>query len=195
GVKELIAKMERVRFAACAKPRESGLRASSGSRHAPAQVKREVWKRDGGQCTYVSESGRRCEARGDVEFDHVKEFARGGETTVDDLRLRCRGHNQHVAERTFGAGFMARKRKEAGEARVAAKTAMATREEKERESRLQPHEEEVVPWICALGIHDREARIAARRCHDMAGARIEDRVKRALSFFGARISRTISAGP
>ena len=66
------------------------------------------------------------------------------------------------------------------------------REQKEAESRLQPHEEEVVPWICALGVRENEARIAAKRCHDMAGTRLEDRVKRALSFFGARISRTLS---
>jgi len=52
-----------------------------------------------------------------------------------------------------------------------------------------------VPWICALGIREHEARIAARRCGDMADARLEDRVKRALSFFGARISRTISPVP
>ena len=137
----------------------------------------------------MGDTGHRCEARGDVEFDHAIEVARGGQATLDDLRLRCRGHNQLTAERTFGAGFMARKRKEAAEARAAAKAARARiREEKEKEPRLLPHEEEVVPWICALGIHEKEARIAARRCNDMADTRIEDRVKRALTFFGARIS-------
>jgi hypothetical protein len=192
AVRELIARMERVRFGACTKPRSGQHRQNSASRYIPAEVQRAVWKRDGGQCTYVSESGHRCEAHGDVEFDHVIEVARGGEATVDGIRLRCRGHNQFTAERTFGAGFMARKRKEAAEARAAAKAErVRAREEKERESRLQPHEEEVVPWICALGIHEKEARIAAKRCNDMAGARLEDRVKRALSFFGARIGRKV----
>ena len=192
AVKELITRMERVRFGACTKPRSKKQDQSNDPRRIPAEVKRAVWQRDGGQCTFVSESGHRCEARGDVEFDHVIEVARGGQATETDLRLRCRGHNQLTAERTFGAGFMAQKRKEAAEARAAAKAERARiREEKEIESRLQPHEEEVVPWICALGMHEKEARIAARRCSDMAGARLEDRVKRALSFFGARISRTV----
>ena len=65
-------------------PRRGGRRADPGSRHVAADVKRAVWKRDDGQCTYESESGRRCEARGNLQFDHVKEFARGGEATVDE---------------------------------------------------------------------------------------------------------------
>src|SRR5436190_2161641 len=132
AVKELIARMERVRFGACSKPRSGRQRRGSDPRHVPAELKRAVWQRDGGQCTFTSESGRRCEVRGEVEFDHVTEVARGGETTVDGLRLRCRVHNQLTAERTFGAGFMARKRKEAAEARAAAKAAkVKAREEKE----------------------------------------------------------------
>jgi hypothetical protein len=195
AVKELITRMERVRFGACTKPRSGKHNRSNDPRRIPAEVKRAVWNRDGGQCTFVSESGHRCEARGDVEFDHVIEVARGGQATEATSAPLPR-HNQLTAERTFGAGFMAQKRKEAAEARAAAKAARArAREEKERESRLEPHEEEVVPWICALGMHEKEARIAARRCSDMAGARLEDRVKRALSFFGARISRTISPVP
>jgi 5-methylcytosine-specific restriction endonuclease McrA len=101
--------MERVRFGACDKPRKGG-GTSSDPRHIPAEVKRGVFKRDGGQCTYTSESGHRCEARGDVEFDHKTEVARGGGSTVDDVQLRCRGHNQFTAEQTFGAGFMQAKR-------------------------------------------------------------------------------------
>ena len=196
AVEALVAKMERVRFGACDKPRKGGSQASTDPRYVSAETKRTVWKRDGGQCTYVSESGHRCEATGDVQFDHVVEVARGGQSTVDNIRLRCLGHNQHTAEKTFGAGFMAEKRKEAAEARTRAKAERARiREEKAEANRLQPHEEEVVPWICALGIREHEARIAARRCGDMADARLEDRVKRALSFFGARISRTISPVP
>jgi len=71
---------------------------------------REVWKRDQGRCAYVSPAGRRCESRWMLEFDHVHEFARGGEATVDNVRLLCRAHNQYLAECTFGAGFMDEKR-------------------------------------------------------------------------------------
>jgi hypothetical protein len=44
--------------------------------------------------------------------------ARGGEATAENLRLRCRAHNGYAAERTFGAGFMERKRAEAQGARA-----------------------------------------------------------------------------
>jgi len=76
-------------------------------------VKRAVWVRDGGQCTFVSDKGHRCEARSSLEWDHIQEFARGGEATVEGIRLRCRAHNQYTAEQTFGAGFMQAKRDQA----------------------------------------------------------------------------------
>ena len=80
------------------------------SRGIPAHVRRAVWERDGGRCTFVSESGHRCAARRGLEYDHVVPFARGGVSTVDGLRLRCRAHNQYEAEQAFGADFMRGKR-------------------------------------------------------------------------------------
>jgi hypothetical protein len=195
AVKELVAKMERVRFGACAKPRTNRHRASADSRYVPAEVKRAVWQRDGGQCTFVGDTGHRCEARGDVEFDHVTEFARGGEATVDGLRLRCRGHNQHTAERTFGAEFMRQKRAEAAEARACAKAARervrAEKAERAEQARLHPHQLEVLPYLRKLGCRDGESREAAALCRDMTDASLEDRVKRALSMFGARCGRKV----
>jgi 5-methylcytosine-specific restriction endonuclease McrA len=76
-------------------------------------VKREVWKRDGGQCTFVGRDGHRCGERRFLEFDHVQPVALGGNATVDDLRLRCRVHNQYEAERVFGTEFMTEKREAA----------------------------------------------------------------------------------
>jgi len=67
----------------------------------------------------VSEAGNRCPARTGLEFDHIREFARGGEATVSGIRLRCRAHNQFEAERTFGAEFMRQKRIAAAEVRAA----------------------------------------------------------------------------
>jgi hypothetical protein len=155
-------------------------------------VKRAVWQRDGGQCTFVGDTGHRCEARGDVEFDHVKEFARGGEATVDGLRLRCRGHNQHTAERTFGAEFMRRKRAEArARAKAAREPARAEKAERAEQARLRPHQLEVLPYLRKLGCRDGESREAAALCRDMADASLEDRVRRALSLFGARCGRKV----
>jgi len=82
------------------------------SRHVPAAVARAVYLRDGGCCTFCSEDGRRCAARRFLELDHVTPWATGGETTIENLRLRCRAHtpsgvtkrvNQHSARSYFGA--------------------------------------------------------------------------------------------
>lgn len=88
------------------------------NRHIPAHVRRAVWERDQGRCTFVSASGKRCGEDRFLEFDHINPVARGGRSTVDGLRLRCRAHNQLEAERVFGAEFMARKRREAKLARA-----------------------------------------------------------------------------
>jgi len=101
--------LERQKFAATDEPRPGRPR-SADSRHIPAEVKRAVWERDQGRCTYVSETGHRCEERSGVQFDHIDAYARGGAATVTTIRLRCRAHNQYDAERTFGAEFMRQKR-------------------------------------------------------------------------------------
>jgi 5-methylcytosine-specific restriction endonuclease McrA len=107
----LIANLERRKFGATDNPRDT--RPTSSPRHIPARVRRAVRTRDKGQCTYVSHDGHRCEARTRLEYDHEVPLARGGKTSISNLRLRCRAHNQLEAERTFGAGFMEEKRKTA----------------------------------------------------------------------------------
>jgi 5-methylcytosine-specific restriction endonuclease McrA len=103
---------EKQKFAATTKPRSTH-RPSADSRYIPMPVKGAVWLRDGGQCTFTSETGKRCQARRLLEFDHIVEVARGGASTVDNIRLRCRHHNQYTAEQSFGAGFMKAKREDA----------------------------------------------------------------------------------
>jgi len=122
----LIPQLEQRKFAATNRQQQSPARPSADSRHIPARVRRAVWERDQGQCTFVSETGHRCEARKPLEFDHVQEVARGGEATVAVIRLRCRAHNQYAAECTFGSEFMRHQRIAAAEARAAAR-ALATR--------------------------------------------------------------------
>lgn len=109
----LIPHLEKRKFAATSRPRSSGPRSSTNPRHIPAHVKRTVWERDGGQCTYVSDRGHRCPARSRLEFDHALEVARGGVATVSNTRLLCRSHNQFAAEQAFGAEFMREKREQA----------------------------------------------------------------------------------
>jgi hypothetical protein len=100
--------LEKRRYAQVSEPRPG--RRTKSARHIPAHVRREVWRRDEGRCTFVSDSGHRCESRTRLEFDHVHAVARGGEATVSNLRLRCRPHNQFEAERTYGERFMRGKR-------------------------------------------------------------------------------------
>jgi hypothetical protein len=108
------AELMKRRFAATDRPGPS--RGSADPRHIPAAVKRAVAGRDREQCSFVSDSGKRCEERRFLEYDHEIPVARGGEATVENIRLRCRAHNQYAAERAFGAGFMDDKRRESGRA-------------------------------------------------------------------------------
>ena len=114
-----IREVEKRKLAATNRPRSRPGQPSVAPRHIPAHVRRAVWKRDGGQCTFVSDTGRRCLERKGLQFDHVREVARGGEASVEGIRLLCHAHNQHQAERTFGAEFMRHKRIVAAEAREA----------------------------------------------------------------------------
>ena len=72
-----------------AKPYASG-------RAIPAAVKRQVWQRDAGCCSYVDrETGRRCNSRHLIEIDHILPYALGGGADPGNLRLRCRAHHRH----------------------------------------------------------------------------------------------------
>ncbi|HYJ33314.1 MAG TPA: hypothetical protein VE326_08865 [Candidatus Binatia bacterium] len=103
-----------------AREQVSVVRRAAPRRYIPAHVRRAVWERDQGQCTFVTHAGHRCSARRFLEFDHVEPVARGGKATVNGLRLRCRAHNQYEAERIFGAEFMKHKREMARVARTSA---------------------------------------------------------------------------
>jgi 5-methylcytosine-specific restriction endonuclease McrA len=105
----LIAQLERQKVGSRTRSR-TFQRILRHTRTIPPSVREAVWDRDQSRCTFVGANGRRCEARRLLEFDHVKPFARGGKATVDDLRLRCRAHNQYEAERVFGSEFMRKKR-------------------------------------------------------------------------------------
>jgi hypothetical protein len=108
----LLAKVERTKLGAAAKPRpprptrpgtdRAGWRPVPASRHVPSDVKRGVWRRDGGQCGFVAHDGQRCTERTFLEFHHIRPYAQGGPATVENISLRCRCHNQYEGERIFG---------------------------------------------------------------------------------------------
>jgi 5-methylcytosine-specific restriction endonuclease McrA len=76
------------------------------NRYVPRALRRAVYARDGGRCSFVSENGRRCLTRRDLEFHHIVPFAQGGLMTLDNLSLMCRAHNALLAERDYGRDFV-----------------------------------------------------------------------------------------
>jgi 5-methylcytosine-specific restriction endonuclease McrA len=72
----------------------------------PAVVRREVWKRDGGRCTWQAADGRRCGSTWKLELDHIVPVALGGRSTVENLRVCCASHNRLHAEQIFGPAHM-----------------------------------------------------------------------------------------
>ena len=75
-----------------------------GSSSISAPVRRAVWARDGGRCTYIGTTGTRCLARRFLEMDHVRPRALGGGDTIGNLRLLCRPHNDSERRRLLGEG-------------------------------------------------------------------------------------------
>ena len=111
AVAVLLEQVRRRKFGECAKPRpakSSPAGSERPSRHIPAAVRRAVARRDAERCSYVSPSGRRCEAREFLEFDHREPWVRTRAHPTDGIRLFCRAHNQHAARKEFGQRHMAR---------------------------------------------------------------------------------------
>jgi len=103
---ELLCKeLERQRLAATDHPRAARSQ-KPRSRHIPAAVKREVWKRDDGRCAFIGRQGR-CKERKFLEYHHVVPHAEDSPPTATNIELRCRSHNAYEAEAHFGPELVA----------------------------------------------------------------------------------------
>ncbi|MFD6400706.1 HNH endonuclease [Nocardia sp. NPDC060249] len=60
--------------------------------HIPIATRRAVFARDGHQCVH-------CGATEDLSLDHIYPWSRGGEDTVDNLRVLCRPCNSRKGAR------------------------------------------------------------------------------------------------
>jgi 5-methylcytosine-specific restriction endonuclease McrA len=70
------------------------------TRFIPLAVKREVKARDANQCTYRDRiTGKICESRHALEFDHRTPLSLGGLTTAENLRLLCSAHHRLETEK------------------------------------------------------------------------------------------------
>jgi 5-methylcytosine-specific restriction endonuclease McrA len=176
---ELRKRLEKQKFAKSDHSRPQ--RGAAKGRHVPAAVRKAVWERDGGQCTFVSEKGKRCDARARLEYDHVDPVSRGGQATVAGIRLLCRAHNQFAADRALGGEFMRGKREQGRErtakARAEADARAQAKEQEQAQSEAEAaSQEELIPWLRALGCNLESARSAAARCAGMVGAPLERRM-------------------
>jgi 5-methylcytosine-specific restriction endonuclease McrA len=84
-------------------------------RYIPPHIRREVWRRDQGRCTYVAEAKalspdnvqhtnftgqaataqpQRCRSNHLLQIDHIKPVSLGGETVQQNLRLLCHAHHK-----------------------------------------------------------------------------------------------------
>ena len=195
----LIAKLEQRRFARTA--RAAG-RAASAARTTRATCRPQV-RRDGlaarRRPVHVREragpSLRGAHAAG-VRSHRAVRARRPGD--AGGLRLRCRAHNQLEAERAYGAEFMRHKR-DASRKRAEAARATKTKSDvapgtgdaqvsQERESATARHarQQEVIPWLRALGVRADEAKRAVAFDDVGSDAPLETRVRAALTETRAR---------
>jgi 5-methylcytosine-specific restriction endonuclease McrA len=128
AMKLLVAALEKQKFAvserprkrrhqADAEPQEAPLPARARptaphqpGRHIPAVVRREVFQRDSGSCTYVDERGERCRETRSLELHHRQPFGKNGTHAASNLTLHCPAHNALAAELDFGRQHMAGRR-------------------------------------------------------------------------------------
>ena len=108
AVTEKLERLESKRYGETKTPRKNLEQADTSprSRYVPAPVKRAIRKRDGNQCRFVNERGRRCTEQRGLEFHHHDPFGRGGDHNHENITLMCRVHNTLLAERDYGKEVM-----------------------------------------------------------------------------------------
>ena len=152
--------------------------------------------------TFVSADGRRCEATGKLEFDHVQPHGKGGLATVENTRLLCRAHNQYVAEQEYVAAFMQGKREQAKRASEAQKArngqkgepSAAPRAAKPASTNRSPApDDELTLALEHLGFRRQEIAQATQKCESLADAPLEQRLRLALSYLAPRSTRRNAA--
>ena len=88
-------------------PHHSNNSSNHHPRMIPTALKRLIWSRDQGKCTFKSETtGKICGSQFQVQIDHILPVGRGGKSTEDNLRLVCREHNIFLAKQVFGESYM-----------------------------------------------------------------------------------------
>jgi hypothetical protein len=101
----LVDALEKKRFGAkrpATKPDGSTNHPRQRGRHVPAPLRRQIYERDQGQCTFVDDRGQRCSETHFIHVHHLTPFAHGGPHQLENLTLGCAAHNALAAEQDFG---------------------------------------------------------------------------------------------
>lgn len=96
----LLSKLEKECLGKAKKPRAKARGRETDKVSRP--VRRDVFSRDGEQCSFTDGDGNRCPERGFLEIDHRPPRAMGGLGLTENLRVLCRAHNKYLAEKVFG---------------------------------------------------------------------------------------------
>ena len=75
--------------------------------HIPNAIRRQIAGRDEMRCTYEAPNGCRCTAQAFLQIHHERPWARGGDEQLSNLRMLCAAHNRLLAEKDFGASYVA----------------------------------------------------------------------------------------
>jgi hypothetical protein len=112
AVTEKLERLEARRFGVTSKPRTDVATSDQGAgpRSIPAAVRRAVFRRDGGQCTYRDRQGHRCAERCDLQYHHRHPHGYGGDRSMANIAMLCGVHNRLIAELDFGPNALRRGR-------------------------------------------------------------------------------------
>ncbi len=83
---------------------------TGSDRYVPIGLRDELFHRAQYRPEFLSHHGTRCEERTRLEIDHIEPFAKGGGTTVDNLRCLCRA--QPARQETSRGVTLAKRRRQ-----------------------------------------------------------------------------------
>ena len=81
----------------------SSAQGSPRTRNIPAATRREVLRRAGYQCQFVTSEGKRCSQRTFLQVDHLQAFAKNGSHESANLQILCQQHNNLKGAQEFGS--------------------------------------------------------------------------------------------
>ena len=65
------------------------------SRYISSSVKKFILNRADHQCEHIHNSGERCTSKFQLQFDHIKAFSKGGNSSYSNIQVLCRVHNNY----------------------------------------------------------------------------------------------------